>query len=50
MATNTHATIEILLETMSSIRFVQNGYKRKELRVGRSVECSFAFQIAGREF
>jgi hypothetical protein len=31
-ATNTLAPIELLLETMFSIRSVQRGYKRRELR------------------
>jgi hypothetical protein len=32
-ATNTQATIEILLETMFSIRSLQRGYKGRELLV-----------------
>jgi hypothetical protein len=38
-ATNTQATIEALLENMFSIRFVQSGYKRRELRFDNA-ECS----------
>jgi hypothetical protein len=37
--TNTQATIKVLLETMFSIRSVQSGYKRRELKFG-SAECS----------
>jgi hypothetical protein len=35
-ATNTQATIEILLETMFSIRSVHGGYKRRELKFGNA--------------
>jgi hypothetical protein len=36
-ATNMQATLDVLLETMFSIRSVQSGYKRRELRLGISV-------------
>jgi hypothetical protein len=39
-AKNMETTIEVVLETMFSIGSVQNGYKRREFRFGRSVECS----------
>jgi hypothetical protein len=38
-ATNTQATMEVLLGAMFSTRSVKSGYKRREMKFGSAIPC-----------
>jgi hypothetical protein len=44
-ATNTQATIELLLQTMFSVWYLQSCYKRRELSSGSSVVKKSAVEL-----